>query len=299
MKHSLIVAVVLLAGAGQAPAQQSNQPAPLPKGKPSQINAVAFHPNGKILAVGGYAEVMLFDTTSGDLASTLTGQTRHVTALGFSLDQSHLAVASGEPGKSGEVRLYGVQQSGLPEPQLRQVLTGHKDLIYALAFSPDGKTVASSGYDRTIKLFDVATGKEIMTLKDHSDTVYGLAFSPDGKMLASGAADRAVKIWDVATGKRLHTLSDSTDWVYAVTWSPDGKHVAAGSVDKSIRVWEVSPEGAKLTQSAFAHEAAVNRLLYSKDGHTLYSLGEDRVIKSWDASKLVEQKVYPSSRNPL
>jgi WD40 repeat protein len=291
MKSSFLTAISLFVLSMHVLAQTTSPPAKTSDKKPSLVNAVAFHPNSKVLAVGGYTDVRLFDTTSGDLASSLTGQTKHVTALVFS--QSHLAIASGEPGKSGEIRLYGIQPSGLPELQPRQVLTGHKDLVYALAFSPDGKTVASSGYDRTIKLFEVATGREIMTLRDHSDTVYGLATSPDGKMLASGSADRAVKVWDVASGKRLHTLSDSTDWVYPVAWSPDGKHVAAGSVDKSIRIWEVSADKAKLTQSVFAHEAAVSRLIYSNDGHTLYSLGEDHIIKSWDTSNLVERRVYP------
>ncbi|MFL5244097.1 MAG: WD40 repeat domain-containing protein [Gemmataceae bacterium] len=259
---------------------------------PSPVNAIAYRPDGKTVAAGGYGEVLIFDSASGDLAGKVTGQTGHVNALTYSHDGTHLAVAGGEPAKSGEVRLYAVPPNGLPSPQAEKLLSGHKDVIFGLAFSPDGKTLASSGYDRLIKLWDVATGKEIMTLKDHSDTVYGLAFSPDGKMLASGAADRAVKIWEVATAKRLHTLSDSTDWIYALAWSPNGKHVAGGGVDKSIRIWEVSPENAKLTQSAFAHEAPVSRLVYSSDGQTLYSLGEDRVIKSWDTAKMVERKVY-------
>jgi len=263
-----------------------------PKTRPAPVNAIAYRSDGKLVATGGYSEVLLFDTASGDLAGKLTGQTGHVNALSFSHDGTYLAVASGEPAKSGEVRLYAVPPNGLPGPQPEKTLDGHKDVLYGMAFSPDGKVLATCGYDRLIKLWDVATAKEIMALKDHSDTVYSLAFSPDGKMLASGAADRAVKIWEVATGKRLHTLSDSTDWIYALAWSPDGKHVAGGGVDKSIRIWAVSPENAKLAQSAFAHEAAVSRLGYSADGQTLYSLGEDRFIKSWDTAKMVERKVY-------
>ena len=99
----------------------------------------------------------------------------------------------------------------------------------------------------------------------HSKNVWDVAFSPDGKLLATGAADRAVKVWDTVTGKRLYTLGDSTDWVYAVAWSPDGKHLAAGGVDKSIRNWEANAEGGTLTHAAFAHKAAVTKLLFTAD----------------------------------
>src|SRR5207302_8463437 len=142
--------------------------------------------------------------------------------------------------------------------------------------SPDGKVLASCGYDRLIKLWHVDTGKEIRELRDHSDAVYSVGFSADGKWLASGAADRAVKVWDVATGKRLYSLGESTDWVYAVAWSPDGRHLAAAGVDKSIRVWEASATGGRVVQSVFAHEEPVIKLVYSRDGKTLYSVSEGR-----------------------
>src|SRR5207248_9950406 len=121
------------------------------------------------------------------------------------------------------------------------------------------------GYDRLIKLWDVATGKELRTIKAASDAVYGLAFRPDGQLLASAAADRAVKVWDVASGARLYTLGEATDWLYAISWSPDGRHLAAAGVDKSIRVWEVSRTSGKLVHSVFAHEGAVTRLVYAAD----------------------------------
>src|SRR5205823_5498284 len=129
--------------------------------------------------------------------------------------------------------------------------------VSALAYSPDGKLLATCGYDRLIKLWEVANGQEVRTLRDHSDAIYALAFSPDGKLLASAAADRAVKVWDIASGNRLYTLGEATDWLYAVAWSPDGRTLAAGGVDKSIRVWEVSAAGGKLVHSVFAHEGPV------------------------------------------
>ena len=93
-------------------------------------------------------------------------------------------------GESHEVRLYDVAAGSAPNAASARVVNIHADVIHDLAFSPDGKILASCGYDRLIKLWDVAAKKEMRVLKDHSDSVYGIAFSPDGKLLASAAADR-------------------------------------------------------------------------------------------------------------
>jgi WD40 repeat protein len=258
------------------------------------IASLAYRPDGKMLAVGGYKELLLIDLASGEVVANLTGQIGKVTAVAFSPDGQHLAAASGAPGTAGEVRLYDVPSTGLPDQKPKHVLSAHADLIYDVTFSPDSKFLATTGYDRLIKLWDVPTGKEIRVLKDHSDTVYSLSFSPDGKLLASGAADRAVKVWDVASGKRLYSLGESTDWVYSVAWSPDGRHLAAAGVDKSIRIWEASASGGRVVQSVFAHEEPVTKLIYSKDGKTLYSVSEGRTIKSWDTERMIERRTYPA-----
>lgn len=258
------------------------------------VASLAYRPDGKLLAAGGYKEILLIDSASGDVLANLMGQIGKVTAVAFSPDGQYLASASGAPGTAGEVRLYDVPSTGLPDQKPKYVLSAHADLIYDVTFSPDSKMLATTGYDRLIKLWDIMTGKEIRVLKDHSDTVYSLSFSPDGKLLASGAADRAVKVWDVASGKRLYSLGESTDWVYAIAWSPDGRHLAAGGVDKSIRIWEASASGGRVVQSVFAHEEPVTKLVYSKDGKTLYSVSEGRSMKSWDAERMVERHTYPA-----
>lgn len=254
------------------------------------VTAIAYRDDGKLLAAGSRGTVNIVDPDKGDLVGELPGQTSRVTGLAFS-KAGLLAVASGDAGKSGLVRIYDLA-AGKPTNPLAE-FTAHKDIVYAITFSPDGTTLATAGYDRLIHLWDVppkATPR--LTLKDHSDTVYALSFHPDGKLLASGSADRAVKVWDTATGKRLYTLSDPTDWVYAVAWAPDGKNLSAAGIDKSIRVWSADAVGGKLVNSAFAHEAAILKLMFPKDGNTLYSVGEDRVVKAWNPAKLVETKVF-------
>jgi WD40 repeat protein len=257
------------------------------------VAALAYRPDGKALIAAGYNEALLIDPSVGTLTGKLAGQNGAVTALAFSRDGRLLAVASGVSGVGGEIRLYAVGPDGKPATRPAHVLTGHPDLIQDLAFSPDGKTLASCGYDKLIKLWDVPSGKEVRTLREHSDSVYAVAFSPDGKLLASAAADRAVKLWEAATGRLLYTLGEPTDWVYAVAWSPDGRHLAAAGADRSIRVWEATAEAGKLVHSVFAHEAPVIRLAYAADGKVLYSLAEDRAVKAWDAGRMVERTVYP------
>jgi WD40 repeat protein len=257
------------------------------------VAALAYRPDGKLLAAAGWREVLLIDPNSGDVVDKLPGQTGDVTALAFSRDGSLLAVASGSPDVVGEVRIYKAGAGAAPADPPAKTIAAHKDAILDLAFSPDGKTLATCGYDRLIKLWAVETTNLVRELKDHSDAVYGVSFSPDGTLLASGSADRAVKVWQVADGKRLYTLGDSTDWVYCVAWSPDGHHLAAAGVDKSVRVWEVSAQGGKLAHGVFAHEGPVVRVAWSADNQTLYSLSEDRVAKAWDAGRMVERIVYP------
>jgi dipeptidyl aminopeptidase/acylaminoacyl peptidase len=256
------------------------------------VAALAYHPSGRVLTAGGRGVAYWFDPAPGAMQGKLERLHPRVTAVAYRPDGAMVAIASSAIGETHEVRLYDCTAEAVPPAAGGTTATTHQDVIHALAFSPDGKLLASCGYDRVIKLWDVAAKKELRVLRDHSDSVYGIAFSPDGKLLASAAADRAVKVWDVATGTRLYTLAESTDWVYAVAWSPDGRHLAAAGVDKSIRVWQVSAEGGRITHSVFAHEAPVLRLAYTAGGETLYSLGEDRTVKAWDAARMVERKVY-------
>ncbi len=261
------------------------------------VSAVAFRHDGQRVAFGCGDEVRLIQPatrTQDPITYRVSGR---VTKLAYDARGRWLAVAHGESGKSGIVTLYPLQKGNG-----KRELATHKDAIYALAFSPDGKTLATAGYDRLIHLWEIPEPtvptttstpiKPRLTLKDHSDAIYGLAFHPDGALLASVSADRALKVWDVATGKRLYTLADATDWLYSVAWSPDKEHLAAAGVDRSIRIWKADARSGRLTGSCFGHEKAIIKISYSNDGKSLYSMGEDRMVKAWNATTLTESKVY-------
>jgi WD40 repeat protein len=161
-------------------------------------------------------------------------------------------------------------------------LSGHTHYVYSVAFSPDGKILASGSWDNTIKLWDVATGREVRTLKGHTNSVNSVAFSPDGKILASGSLDETIKLWDVATGREIRTFSGHTASVWSVAFSPDGKLLASGSWDETIKLWDVAT-GEEI-HTFKGHTDHVESVAFSPDGRTLASGSWDETIKLWDVA---------------
>lgn len=134
-------------------------------------------------------------------------------------------------------------------------LEGHNSWVRSLAFSPDGKILASGSSDRTVKLWDLAAGRNYHTLTGHSGYVFSLAFSPDGQILASSSSDTTVKLWLLAARREIFTLTGHSSAVGCVAFSPDGQALVSGSGDGTIKLWRrnspaVTPSGAGPSGSA-------------------------------------------------
>jgi parallel beta-helix repeat protein len=183
-----------------------------------------------------------------------------------------IKIATGDDGST--------QTVGVLSPEHIRTLSGHTGFVCSVAFSPDGKILASGSFDWTIKLWDVATGRELRTLQGHTSPVYSVAFSPDGKILASASGDNTIKLWDVATGTLLRTFKGHTYWVYSVAFSPDGKVLASGSLDKTIKLWDVTK--GTLLRTLTGHTRDVHSVAFSPDGKILASGSGDGTILLWD-----------------
>jgi WD40 repeat protein/mono/diheme cytochrome c family protein len=253
------------------------------------VTAIAYSPAGDRIAVGRYRTVELISSSTRNVQHRIE-QPGAVNQVVFAADGRRLIAASGEAGLFGEVTVYDIE-SQKPIHKLR----GHRDIVYAVAISPDGKLLATGSYDQAIKLWNLETGSELKTLTGHNGAIFGLAFRNDGKVLASASGDRTVKLWDVERGERLDTFPQPTLDQYTVAFSPDGRFVAAGGVDNRIRVWKLSATAAEvtneLTVARFGHDQPIVKLAYSPDGRTIVTSAEDRKVKLWRADTVEERKL--------
>ncbi|OCL93957.1 caspase family protein [Aliarcobacter thereius] len=161
-----------------------------------------------------------------------------------------------------------------------KTLNGHNDNINSIAISPDNKYLVSGGLDKTIKIWDINSGKLLNTLYGHTDRIWTITISKNSKYIISGSADKTIKIWDFNSGKLLNTLKGHTSSVNSIAISPDSKYLFSGSLDKTIKIWDIN--SAKLLNTLYGHSSGVLTIKISPDNKYLFSGSFDKTIKIWD-----------------
>ncbi|MBI1832582.1 MAG: hypothetical protein HYR84_14165, partial [Planctomycetes bacterium] len=249
------------------------------------ITAVAFSPDQKLLAVGSYGQVVVWDLADARPAKILTNVLGAVNDLRFNPKGDILAVGGGQPSAKGDLRLYQTS-----DWKLLATLRGHDDVVFSIAFNPAGTQLASASFDQSVKLWNVQTHAMIREYHHHSDFVYAVAFSPDGKQMVSSSKDRTIALVDVETGKTVFTFSGMEQDVMAVAFHPEGKSVVSSGFESNLYLWNPQT-GERLSKTVAGHGIATHELAFSKDGKRLVSAGADRTVRSYDGATAALVKV--------
>ena len=262
------------------------------EGHTDRVLSVSFSPDSKILASGSRDDtVKLYDVATQTTIATLEEHTADVNSVSFSPDGTMLASGGGISwrGDLPSLLLWDISTG-----QNIATLEGHTASVNSVAFSPDGSRLASGSRDGTVKLWDVATRQNTVTLKHRGSNAFvnSVAFSPDGTMLASGAWDGVIQLWDMATRDNIANLI-AAGYVNSVAFSPDGATLASGSGSNAIEFWDV------VTMSKFAtlvgHTDEVLSVSFSPDDKILASGSYDGTILLWDMSEWLQPRPSANS----
>ncbi|HEX8652568.1 MAG TPA: serine/threonine-protein kinase [Pyrinomonadaceae bacterium] len=268
------------AAAAPPPPKVETTPQPTPAGVPQTV-AVSAPQNTGGAPVLPTSERARQDNKGGLKRSTIVFGVAGVMALVLALGLIALAVS-----RWWQPYITGLQAGASNTAEnsssfnLKQTLGGHSDSVIAIAFSSDGKQLASGSADKTFKLWDTQTGALEQTVTGHSHGVHAIAYSPDGKTLATGSDDKTIKLWNAQTGALKQTLTGHGSAVHTIAFSPDGKQLASGSTDKTVKLWDT--QSGELKEVLTGHSETIKTIAYSPDGETLASGSDDKTIKLWD-----------------
>ena len=257
------------------------------------VEAMAFLEDSTTLISLNRNEIAHWDVKTGNKVTKSRGISRYESVV-FSQDGSRVAIGTRE----GRIRLWDTTTG-----RQHKSLTGHAIVsllkkankavdVWALAFSPDGKMLASGSQDKTVQLWDIEKQRKLATLKTHEGWITALAFSTDGKTLASGDANKVIKLWNVDTYKERATLLGHKNTISTLTFSPEGTSqysgcLASGSYDGTIRFWD--PEnGKELVTFASGHTESVKTVAFSEDDLNLIIAAHNSTVGVWSLQTMHE-----------
>lgn len=259
------------------------------QGHTGGILSLAFSPDGQWLASGSEDRTArLWDVDTGRHVLTFPGHQNDVVSVSFVGGEGHHRLATGD--RSGDVRLWDIDGIGQREELI--TLRGHEQPVSVLAFSPDGRLLATASWDKVILLWDLQTKTLSRLLRGHENSVTTVKFSPDGRRLASSSKDGTIRLWDTTTWTS-HPLKFEEAWqnkiVREIAFSPDGRQLVAADDDGMIRAWKI--EDGRLIYVGRAHANKIQGLAFSPDGTLVATASEDTTIKLWRVEDWSEARV--------
>jgi WD40 repeat protein/serine/threonine protein kinase/tetratricopeptide (TPR) repeat protein len=250
------------------------------------IYSLAFSPDGQLLATAGEdKKVILWNVATGAVVRMLPEPNGPVRSVAFSPDGKSLATGfSDQTGAGGIIQLWDVTPGPREPSKPRLTLRGHRlaDWRMDVAFRPDDRQLASvarGAWEGDVKLWDLTTGTEALTLDANQAPFNGAAFSPDGRYLAAGEWG-ILKLWDAAAGRLRQSIGGHNGLVWGVAFSPDGRQLASAGADGTVRVWDL-PRGDEFVLLR-GHQGTVRSVAFSPDGQRLVTGGIDGTVKVWD-----------------
>jgi WD40 repeat protein len=231
--------------------------------------------------------VQIYDMASGQALRKINVPEKAVYAPSFNPDGKRLAAVVGSGDPTGEMKPGTVWVWDTATGEVRLRLRGHTAPLMDAEISPDGRTIASCGYDGTVRIWDAVDGRALTVYRGHRDCVNRLAFSPDGQRIASPSDDGSAHIWDEETGQVLLILRGHQGPFFAAAFRPDGRRLATAGNDGAIKVWNASSGGEAFSLSA--SRSGVSDVAFNPDGRTLATGGIDRAARVWavDSGRLL------------
>jgi WD40 repeat protein len=258
---------------------------------PGVISAMTYSPDGELLAISGYHETLLYKSDGSDLVARLIGDSPRVESVAFSKNGKLLAVSGGAPALMGEIQIWDVEKKSLIRAAPLST-----DSIYGVSFSPEGDRIACGGADKSVRLINVADGKELFKFDNHSDWVFGTAFSIDGKRVLSGSRDRAMKLINASNAQLIDDINKLLENVICIARHPKEDIIAYGGEQGGVRTYRMQENQGRtaanndvnLVREYERQPAAVHAICYSPDGALLAvggALDEIRIYKTSDGSR--------------
>lgn len=268
--------------------------------QPPVISALVFSPDGKLLAVSGYHEVLLHGGAESNVVARLVGESPRIESLAFSPDGKKLAVAGSAPARFGEVQIWDASTTGtvLTPPKSFKV---SMDSVFGISWSPDGARLAFAGADKVVRIISAADGKELVKFENHSDWVFATTWTVDGKRILSGSRDKAMKLIDAANGQFIDDVNKLLEGVVCFARHPKEDVVAYGGemgVSRTYKIGENQGRTAANNDSNFQKEfermpGPVQAIAYSPDGSNICvgSIGgEARIFNASDKKRVATLK---------